>query len=240
MRFDPCDHSRGLQNALASVAMDSPAGEVMVVLVHRVLGKEPTAWTELVAFLHPHIEVIVATSRSLGPLRASEDHRRNCVTDVLAKLARNDYNALAILEHWLAANPDRDAGDWLRIVTTNVIRDYVRKQLGSSAPGPGMEDSGAKKRLLHTLASTLPPDDLAPSLRPPVTDQQTARELLEYAEHHLPHEQMRALEAWLQQADFAEVGRVAGVKEDLARGGERLVRAALARLRRQFVVETNT
>ncbi len=181
------------------------------VLVADVLAGRDAAWSELVAMLYPHLERLVATSPSLGPLRGSEDHKRNAVTDVLAKLARNDHRALALLEPWLAAHPDKTSGDWLRIVTGNAIREYVSRQLGSDAT----------KRWVHTLAGELTDSTPLPALRPPVTTQQTARQILDYAAEHLPVEQTRALEAWLHQAA-------------LPANGERLVRAALARLRRQF------
>lgn len=210
-----------------------------LALIDELVGGRTEAWKALVELLHPQIERIVRGSRSLGPLRDSDDHRRNVVTDALEKLARNDHRALAILRHWLAENSDKTLMDWLRIVVTNVARDYVEKQLGAGKPGAGMDEASAKKRLLHTLASALPADDLSPALRPPVTDQQTARQILEYAAEHLPDDQLRALEAWLRQADFAEVGAAAGLARDHAKGGEKLVRAALARLRRQFVVDTS-
>ena len=211
---------------------ESTDDNVVIELVRALLTGQADAWNALVTALHPQIELIVASSHSMGPLRSSEDHRRNATTNVLDKLARNDYRALALLEHWLAANPGKTIDDWLRIVVTNVVREYVTRQLGGSSPS----DDGSNKRWFHTLASAFSEDDANDSaLRPPVTDQQTALEILEFAARHLPGDQMRALGAWLQQHDFAEIGRIAGLTVEHARGGERLVRAALARLRREFV-----
>jgi hypothetical protein len=209
-------------------------------LVDQVLAGRAGAWQGLVAALEPHIEQIAGGSRSMGPLRDSDDHRRNVVADVLAKLARNEYRALALLEHWLTANPEKSAGDWLRIVVTNVVRAYVSTQLGGAAPADSADRDdplAARKRLLHTLASALPDDDLGPSQRPPVTDQQTARQVLDYAAQHLGPEQLAALEGWLRHGDFERIGRDAGADGDAARSGEKLVRAALARLRRHFAAE---
>lgn len=172
----------------------------------------------------------------MGPLRDSEDHRRNALAETLSKLARNNYRALELLPYWLDANVGKDASDWLRIVVTNVIREYVATRLGGGRRAP----DEVNKRMLHTLAAHLTENDDSPSLRPPVTDVITAREILEYAARHLPEPQLRALEAWLSHCDFAEIGRAAGLVADAARGGERLVRAALARLRRQFALETSS
>ena len=190
------------------------------------------AWPSLIALLDPVIEAMAGASRSMGGLRASRDHCRQVATDALTRLAKHQHRALGLLEPWLAANPDKTPLDWLRIVVTNVIRDHVRHQLGPAAPG---DPTGATRRWMHTLAEPLPgDDDAAPAFRPPVTDQQTARAVLEFAEAHLPPAQLAALEAWLHQTDFAEIGRQAGIAREPARGGAQLVRAALARLRRQF------
>jgi hypothetical protein len=218
-------------------ALDEQAA---LALVARVVSGDRAAWQSLVEILFPMIEHIARSSHSMGPLRASIDHCRNVATDTLDKLERNDYRALSILDHWRTANPTKTFLDWLRIVTTNVARDYVEKQLGSGR-APGM-DERAKKRALHTLATALPPDDQGQGLRPPVTDQQTTREILEYAREHLAADQLAALSAWLERAELVEIGAIAGSSDrdpkELARHGEKLVRAALARLRRQFAVDT--
>jgi len=182
----------------------------VVALVEGVLAKRDGAWPALIGLVHPHLERMAAASSSLGPLRGSEDHRKNAISDVLAKLARNNYRALSLLAPWLAANPGRGAGDWLRIVSANAIREYVTRQIGNDAT----------RRFLHTLADPLSEAGES-GLRPPVTTQQTARQILDYATAHLPDVQLRALKAWLQQSKLGD--------ED-----QRRVRAALARLRREF------
>jgi hypothetical protein len=86
------------------------------------------------------------------------------------------------------------------------------------------------KRLLNELAKQLPLDDVG--VRPPVTDAQTARQLLEFAQRELPPDQRTALLEWLQGASFemiAETSALPGPED-----AKRLVRAAVAVLRRQF------
>lgn len=189
----------------------------------RAVVERGAGWDLLVEQLFPHLERLVGSSPSLGSLRSSEDHRRNAATEVLAKLAKNQHRALALLEPWLAINTEKTAADWIRIVIANVVRGYVARQIGSDA----------RKRLLHTLATSLPLDhDDAAGLRPPVTTEQTAREILEFATEHLEHAQLAALRSWLHHGDFADIARAAGRTDP--RDGERLVRAALAKLRREF------
>jgi uncharacterized protein (DUF2267 family) len=198
-----------------------------LALIADVIAGRADAWPKLVEHLFPQLEAIVGRSRHMGPLRGSLDHRRNATTHVLDKLSRNECNALKLLGEWLEANPLKTFDDWLRIVVANGIRDYVTSQLGSPVP-----EGAVNKRMLHTLAQALPDDDQGRGARPAVTDQQTARAILEYAEEHLSDEQMRALAAWLHLGDFAAVSAAAGIPD--AAAAEKLVRSALAKLRRQF------
>lgn len=204
-----------------------PALELMIL---DVLEHRDRAWQDLMEVLFPHVEAIVRVSRSMGPLRSSPDHCRSATTRVFEKLARNDYSALRLFTEWQRVNPEKTLDDWLRIVVTRVVRDYVGSQLGAPSADPDQERV-ARKRLLHTLASALPDDDHSPSARPPVTDLQTARQILDYARTHLSPMQLSALEAWINLADNDKVAAVIGKTPDEA---TKLVRSAVAKLRRQF------
>lgn len=59
-----------------------------------------------------------------------------------------------------------------------------------------------------------------------------ARRIVEYARDHLPEDQLAVLAGWLEGASFAEVASELQLAD--TRAAERLLRAALARLRRQF------
>ena len=84
---------------------------------------------------------------------------------------------------------------------------------------------------MNTLADALPATG-GPSSRPHVTTKETAREIGEYARKHLPPDQLAALQAWLEGQDFPEIARLLGLADP--RSADRLVRAGLARLRREF------
>lgn len=188
------------------------------------------AWKAFVALVTPEVQRIVRSSRKMGPLKHSVDHCMNAVTRVLEKLAHNQHQALRTYAAWRAASPGKSYGDWLRIVSTNVVRDYVTSQLGGGAPTEG-DASSAKKRLMHTLATILPPDDQLPRGRPGVTDAQTARQILEFAKVSLDERQRAALACWLGGADVAEIGAQLGISNDDA---YKALRAGLAKLRREF------
>ena len=95
------------------------------------------------------------------------------------------------------------------------------------------DEAPLNKRMLNTLASLLPADDdhrLA--FRPSMTNVQMARELLEYAAHALESTQSRALRLWMDGVSHDDIARELGLATP--RDADKLVRAALARLRRHF------
>ena len=87
-----------------------------------------------------------------------------------------------------------------------------------------------QKRLLNDFAKSLPLDDMGK--RPPITDAQTARQLLEFARERLPGDQLAALESWLQGASYEAIASSRGLDDTAS--AKKLVRAAVAVLRRHF------
>lgn len=121
--------------------------------------------------------------------------------------------------------------DWrfhlLTIVTVNVVRNYISAKLGAR------NESGASlKQLVNTLADALPLDGDEPSSRPHITTKETAQRILEFARETLAGDQLAVLAAWLKGESFDDMTSELHLHD--ARAAERLLRAALARLRRQF------
>lgn len=199
--------------------------------VPRVVGGDDAAWKELVVQLEPHLIALLRRSRTLGPMRHNVDDCRAVMISVLERLKKDNYRGLRLFQPWVAANPGKDFGDWIRIVTVNMARDHVSSRLGAAERAD--DEPPRNKRMLNTLASLLPTDDdhrLA--FRPAMTSDQLARELMEYAARALDPVQLRALNLWIEGASFEELA----AELDLPRPQDatRLVRAALARLRRHF------
>jgi hypothetical protein len=196
-------------------------------LVRRALDGGEVARDALVAALWPHAVEAAAQSRSLGRLRTSEDHVRDVALAVVEKIAREQGRGLRQYGSWLERNPDRTFDDWLRIVVSNAARDHVRKLLG---PRKSDDDIPSVKRLLNELAGSPLLEQLGN--RPPMTAQQTAQQLLEFARSRLPGDQYRALTLWIDGGEFEAIAAELGLDgEDAAR---KLVRAATAVLRRHF------
>jgi DNA-directed RNA polymerase specialized sigma24 family protein len=195
----------------------------------RILQGDGNAGRLLVEHIWPAWLEMVRTSRSMGPLARSEDDVHNVVARLVEKIGHPDGRALRLYPPWRDRHLGKTFEDWLRIVTTNVIRDYVRERAG---PRTGADRSIGVKRLLNDFAASGALD--RHGVRPPFTAAETARQMLAYARTHLPEVQLGALRHWLEGASFAEMGDTLGVSAEEA---QRTLRAAVAVLRRHFCDE---
>lgn len=205
----------------------------LAACVPRVVGGDASAWNELVVGLEPLLLRLLRRSRTLGPMRHNVDDCRAVMISVLERLSRDDFRSLRLFQPWADANPGKDFGDWIRIVTVNIARDHVSARLGGAARAGSDDEAPLNKRMLNTLASLLPGDeDHRLAFRPSMTNVQLARELLEYAARSLESTQLHALRRWMDGASFDELAGELGLANP--RDADKLVRAALARLRRHF------
>jgi DNA-directed RNA polymerase specialized sigma24 family protein len=198
-------------------------------LIARTLLGDKKAWKSLIEHLWPPLAKMVAASPTMGPLGKSDDEVHNVLTKLVDKLGRDDARALGLYGAWREQHKEKTFEDWIRIVTTNVIRDHVR-EVASDAMA--FEDPGVK-RLMNEFV--LSPALGEPSVRPPFTNAQTARELFEFAHRRLSPEQHRGLVLWVEGASHAEIAAELALADEEA--GARLVRAAVAVVRRAFAGE---
>ena len=199
-------------------------------LARRAADGDAASAKTLVELVWPSLGKIVRAHKSMGPLARSEDSVHDVLATLVEKLGADDARALKLYVTWRHRHADKTLFDWIRIVTKNAIRDHVREQLGETRGGSVGGDPSVK-RVLNDLAASPAWERLG--VRPPMTAAQTARQLLEFAATRLPEDQCRALAKWLDGADFAEMrAELALASEDDAR---RLLRAAIAALRRYFV-----
>jgi DNA-directed RNA polymerase specialized sigma24 family protein len=194
-------------------------------LIARVMLGDRKAWQSLVAHLWPALFKIVAGHRSMGPLARNDDDVRTVLTKVVERLGRDDGRALQLYGAWRQEHVDKTFADWIRIVTSNVVRDHVREALADAAAF----DDPSVTRLLNDFAAS--PALATFASRPPITNAQTARELFEFAARMLPPDQHRALVLWVEGASYAEIGTELGLTDQAATN---LVRAGVAVLRRAF------
>ncbi|MBS1118317.1 MAG: hypothetical protein H6Q90_545 [Deltaproteobacteria bacterium] len=202
--------------------------EELEVLVVAAAARDEASWQRLWAAIEPPLLRIVAQPRFLGRLGQREDDRRNIVVAVMARLRADQFHRLQLYLSARQSNPRLRFISWLRVVAKRVGIDYLRAhpdyvrrhEVDASRPGAWID------------AGTLPPASQLAGERPPVTNQGTVRAMLQFAAGAIPDEQRRALELWAQSETFEDIARVLG----LATGqhAERMVRAAIERLRRRF------
>ncbi len=172
----------------------------------------------------------------MGQLARSEDHVHDVLADLVEKMGPRGGAAVGLFPAWKASHPGKTFEDWARIVTAYTVRDYVRRKLGRRPPRRD-PDTPSPKRLLNELLASPAAGELV-GVRPPFTDAQTARQLLEYAAAHLPADQYAALTLWVQGAEPDDIEEELGLRDHDA--GRKLVRAAVAALRRHFAGPENS
>ncbi len=191
---------------------------------------DEAAFRALIEHAYPFALRSVRRNRSMGSLAKSDDHVNNVMLALVDKLSSSGGRATLGYASWLEENGGKTFADWLRIVISFTVRDYVRTVLGRSAQRS--PDLPSVKRLLNEITASPASDEVFGAVRPPLTMAQTARQLLEFASAELPSDQLRALSMWLDDIDFGDIEEALSLPdEDAAR---KLVRAGIATIRRRF------
>ncbi len=201
------------------------------VLVARAAEGDAASWRALWEHVEPWLEKVVANPRFLGRVGQRDDDRSNIIIEVMARLHADGFHRLQLYVETRRTSPQLKFRTWLRVVTKRVGIDYLRGHENyldrrrspdrSTAPGKWIEPG------------TLPPSSNLPGERPPMTNRGTALELLRYATGVVPEPQLSALELWTEGATYTDIARELEIAGG-ADSAERLVRAAIERLRRRF------
>lgn len=202
--------------------------EELDALVSTAAQGDELAWQRLWREVEPPLLRILAQPQFLGRISGREDDRRNIVVAVMGRLRADDFHRLGLYLEAKRANDKLRFISWLRVVAKRVGIDYMRahpdwvrqNENEGSAPGRWVD------------AGTLPPASQIVGERPPVTIQGTARELLQYAAGAVNPEQLKALQMWSQSDTFEDIAKALGLPT--AHDAEKIVRAALERLRRHY------
>jgi DNA-directed RNA polymerase specialized sigma24 family protein len=194
-------------------------------LTRATLRGDPRAFARLSLLVWPLVQTYARRSQP----RDAEEVAQELYARLLERLEAEDFAALRTYEAWRARHPEKGLADWVRIVVANLSRDWRRERVGRR-PAHGGSVVPSAKRILNEIGALMPLDDL--SYRPRITSAQTAKQILEFAAEHLPPLQRRALAAWIEGHSFEELSARTGIEDE--RAAVRLVRAALATLRRRF------
>jgi DNA-directed RNA polymerase specialized sigma24 family protein len=200
-------------------------------LVVRAANADELAWQELWEVIEPKLDHLISQPRFLGRLGRLEDDRRNIVVEVMARIRGERFHRLRLYLAARQENPRLVFWTWMRVVTKRVGIDYLRSH-PDYVDRRRSADPGSSPGLWMTPA-TLPPASQLPGERPSVTSRGTAAELLRHAGGSFPFAQHRALELWIQGQDYADIAKHLELPD--ASVAEKLVRAAIERLRRHFL-----
>jgi DNA-directed RNA polymerase specialized sigma24 family protein len=198
-------------------------------LIFAVIAKEDGAWAKLWQALEPRLLGILGRPRVLGRLATSEDDRRNVVVEVMARLAEDDHHRLRLYVDARSKRPGLSFMPWLIVVTKRIAIDYMRAH-GDYVDRRHESDASANGRWV--VPGTLPSASKLGAARPPYTNRGTAQEMIRFAGQVLSEDQRAALKLWIEGNGFDAIAGELGNKS--AKDAERLVRAALERLRRRF------
>lgn len=198
-------------------------------LVEDAASGNEAAWWILWEQVEPKLERMLSNPRVTGRLAGNVDDVRNILVSVMEKLLDQDRRRL---KSYLEKKANKSGGfpAWLAVVTKRVAIDYMR----------GHDDYVDKRRTrgeesaagAWVIPKELPNDSQLFGNRPPVTDRGSALALLRYAYSTLPEDQMAALEMWILNKPYSDIAEELGIES--AEAANKMVRAALERLRRRF------
>jgi DNA-directed RNA polymerase specialized sigma24 family protein len=198
------------------------------LLVEQAADGDELAWQSLWGLLDSQLDRLVRRHRLLGRLSDREDDRRGVVVLVMDKLRQDGFRRLKLFRDERRRNPDLAPMAWLAVVTRHAAIDYLRAHPDYVAAAP----RDGSRRPGNVVEPVDLPSESRLGLRPPMTMKGTAGEVINYARRELSPQQRGALELWLaghSAADIAVTIGTASVDE-----AERIVRAAIERLRRRF------
>ncbi|MFO0550562.1 MAG: hypothetical protein U0271_19360 [Polyangiaceae bacterium] len=202
-------------------------------LIERVVRGEASAWHELWAAVEPTVWAISGKPQIVGALARRTDERRNIVVDVMARLAEHDFRRLRQFLDAAAARTSTSFKAWLATVTARAAIDYVRghpEYLRRAADVSRHEPRWVQ----HTSVDAV---DDRESRADPLRDL-TVREVLASADATLTASQKRALSLWLEGEDHAAIAEALDLPD--AAAADKLVRAALKRLRDRFATASTS
>ena len=221
--------SNGRFGGSRMVPLDADDAELESLVVTAAEGDQ-AAWTALWSRLEPWLFALLRKRTFIGRLWQREDESRDVVVAIMARLRENDFHRLKLYLSTRRDDPELVFLRWLRVLAKRVAIDYLRahpdyvdqRRSANAGDTPGV----------WINAEALPSDNQLSGGRPPMTNRVTARQILKYAAGALTDEQRRAIELWSENARADEIAQAMGLAS--AGEAERLVRAALERLRRYF------
>lgn len=211
------------------------AAQRLELLVRRVVGGDAAAWQTLWVAVEPTVWAITGKWQLTGPLARRDDERRDIVVKVMERLREDGFRRLKAYLASIDASSSGSLRTWLATVTARTAIDHVRAHAEYTdvrRTSPAARDAETTEVRSRWVPIVPMPDAEPASAAADPTEIMTAAHLLERARGELRSDQLEALYLWLQGHDHSEIAdrlELAG-----SRDAERLVRAALKRLRDRY------
>jgi len=190
---------------------------------------DEVAWRDLWSRLEPRLTALLRR-RTFIVVSRSDDDCRDVVVAIMSRLREDGFRRLGSYVAMRVADPDLTFMRWLTVVAKRVAIDCLRGHpdyVDHRRSAEGEEPPG-----LWIETEELPTDGSLSGGRPPMTNRVAAQQILRYAAGVLSDPQRQALELWTEQASCDDIARV--LKLDGPEDAERLIHAAVERLRRHF------
>jgi DNA-directed RNA polymerase specialized sigma24 family protein len=199
-------------------------------LVVEAADGDERAWGELWQRLEPRLLGLVRRPTFIANLADRGDAARDVVVAIMGRLRDQRFHRLGLYVAARHADPELTFMRWLTVLAKRVAIDCLRADPDYLDRRRSRQPDEPPGVWIQT--EPLPVDSNLSGGRPPMTNRVTARQILRYAAGVLSDEQRRALEMWASGASTDEIAVALGV--DGANAAERMVRAAVERLRRRF------
>lgn len=212
---------------MVGYAEDDPELEDLVV---RAANADEHAWRLLWAQIESRLDSWLRKRSFIARLSEREDDRRDVIVTVMARLREDDFRRLKLYLASRLEDPRLVFLRWLKVVTKRVAVDCLRahpdylNQRGAARP-----DADVGRWI---VPEALPVEGRLLAGRPPITNRVAAKQILKYASGALTEDQRRAVELWSENGTDDEIAKTLQLAD--AAEADRLVRAALERLRRHF------
>jgi hypothetical protein len=212
------------------VMSDREAEQLQVnALVTSACAGDEAAWRELWRWLEAPLNAMIRQFH-MGRISHDDDERRAVVVEVMARLREDDFRRLGLFAAAREQDPRLQLLPWIKVVARRVAIDHMRSHPNYVAGD--RDQAGARGPGQWKDPTSLPPASLMPGVRPAMTRDGTARQMLDHARQVLPEAHFRALELKMQGEDAEAIARVLGLTA--ADEADKIVRAAFERLRRKF------
>jgi len=199
-------------------------------LVAVAAGGDAAAWGQLWERLEPRLLGLLRRPSFLAHLAHRPDARRDVVVAIMGRLRSDRFHRLQLYLDARRHDPGLTFMRWLIVLAKRVAIDCLRADPDYVDHRRSRHPGEAPGTWIETQA--LPGDGVLSGGRPPMTNRVTARQILRYADGALTDPQKRALEMWAEQSSLEDIAAALGL--DGPPAAERLVRAAVERLRRHF------